>query len=107
MLAQKAGLDLSTVMEVVKVGDFRSPLLVSNGQNILKRDFSPSFALKLMLKDAGLIEKFTGSLQSPIPTLRVVEKNLASAVALGFGNENASAVIKALEKEAGVEVKAR
>ena len=31
----------------------------------------------------------------------------ASAVALGFGRENASAVIKALEKEAGVEVKAR
>jgi 3-hydroxyisobutyrate dehydrogenase-like beta-hydroxyacid dehydrogenase len=44
-------------MEVVKVADFRSPLLVSNGQNILKRDFSPGFALKLMLKDAGLIER--------------------------------------------------
>jgi 3-hydroxyisobutyrate dehydrogenase-like beta-hydroxyacid dehydrogenase len=107
VLAQKAGLDLSTVMEVVKVADFRSPLLVGNGQNILKRDFSPSFALKLMLKDTGLIEKFAGSLQSPIPVLRVVQKNLESAVALGFGNENASAVIKALEKEARVEVKAR
>src|SRR5882672_10920652 len=107
VLAQKAGLDLNTVMEVVKVADFRSPLLVSNGQNILKRDFSPSFALKLMLKDADLIEKFGNSLQSPIPALRLVEKNLAAAVDLGFGNENASALIKALEKEAGVEVKAR
>jgi len=106
VLARKAGLDLSTVMEVVKVADFRSPLLVSNGQNVLKRDFSTSFALKLMLKDAGLIEKFAGSLRSPIPGLRVVEKNLKSAVALGFEKENASAVIKALEKEAGVEVKA-
>src|SRR5882672_1852146 len=106
VLAQKAGLDLNAVMEVVKVADFRSPLLVSNGQNILKRDFSTSFALKLMLKDAGFIEKLGESLQSPIPALRVVEKNLASAVALGFGKENASAVIKALEKEAGVEVKA-
>jgi 3-hydroxyisobutyrate dehydrogenase-like beta-hydroxyacid dehydrogenase len=107
LLAQKAGLDLSTVMEVVKVADFRSPLLVSNGQNILKRDFSPSFALKLMLKDAGLIERFGNSLESPVPALRVAEKNLESAVALGFGKENASAVIKALEKEAGVEVKGR
>jgi 3-hydroxyisobutyrate dehydrogenase-like beta-hydroxyacid dehydrogenase len=91
-------------MKVVKVANFRSPLLVSNGQNILKRDFSTSFALNLMLKDAGLIEKFAQSLQSPIPALRVVEKNLASAVALGFGTENASALIKALEKEAGVKV---
>jgi 3-hydroxyisobutyrate dehydrogenase-like beta-hydroxyacid dehydrogenase len=107
VLAQKAGLDLSTVMEVVKVADFRSPLLVSNGQNILKRDFSTSFALKLMLKDAGLIEKFAGTLQSPIPALRVVQENLESAVALGFEKENASAIIKALEKEAGIEVKAR
>ena len=106
VLARKAGLDLTTVMEVVKVADFRSPLLVSNGQNILKRDFSTSFALKLMLKDAGLIDKFAGSLQSPIPGLRVVENHLKSAVALGFEKENASAVIKALEKEAGVEVKA-
>src|SRR5207237_694521 len=105
VLAQKAGLDLNTVMEVVKVADFRSPLLVSNGQNILKRDFSTSFALKLMLKDAGLIEKFGESLRSPIPALRVVEKNLVSAVALGFGKENASALIKSLEKEASVEVK--
>src|SRR5438309_6195565 len=106
VLAQKAGLDLSTVMEVVKVADFRSPLIASNGQNILKRDFSTSFALKLMLKDADLIEKFAKSLASPIPALRLVEKNLASAVALGVGKENASSVIKALEKEAGVEVKA-
>jgi 3-hydroxyisobutyrate dehydrogenase-like beta-hydroxyacid dehydrogenase len=106
VLAQKAGLDLDTVMEVVNVADFRSPLLVSNGQNILKRDFSPSFALKLMLKDADLIEKFGEELQSPLPGLRVIKKNLASAVALGFGNENASAVIKALEKESGVEVRA-
>jgi len=106
VLAQKAGLDLNTVMEVVKVADFRSPLLVSNGQNILKRNFSPGFALRLMLKDADLIEKFGNSQQSPIPALGVVEKNLAAAVALGFGTENASALIKALEKEAGVEVKA-
>ena len=59
-----------------------------------------------MLKDAKLIQQFSKNLSSPIPALRVVQKNLADAVALGFGNENASALIKALEKEAGVEVKA-
>ena len=106
VLAQKAGLDLQTVMEVVKVADFRSPLLASNGGNIVKRDFSTSFALTLMLKDAKLIESFAQELKSPIPALHQVERNLASAVTLGFGQENASALIKALENEAGVEVKA-
>jgi len=107
VLARKAGLDLKTVMEVVKVADFRSPLLVANGDNILKRDFSTSFALQLMLKDANLIQQFSDALSSPIPALRVVQKNLDDAVGLGFGKENASALIKALEKEAGVEVKAK
>ena len=106
VLAQKAGLDLKTVMEVVKVADFRSPLPVGNGENILKRDFFAYFALQLMLKDANLIQQFSDDLSSPIPALRIVQKNLVRAVALGFGNENASAVIKALEKEAGIEVKA-
>ena len=104
VLARKAGLDLDTVMKVVKVADFRSPLLISNGENILKRDFSTYFALRLMLKDANLIERFSESLSSPIPGLSVVQDNLANAVGLGFGKENASAMIKALEKEAGVQV---
>jgi 3-hydroxyisobutyrate dehydrogenase-like beta-hydroxyacid dehydrogenase len=107
VLARKAGLDLRTVMEVVKVADFRSPLLVSNGENILKRDFSTYFALQLMLKDASLIQQFSESLSSPIPAMRIVRKHLQDTVELGFGKENASAMIKALEKEAGVEAKAR
>jgi 3-hydroxyisobutyrate dehydrogenase-like beta-hydroxyacid dehydrogenase len=107
VLARKAGLDLKAVMEVVKVADFRSPLLVGNGENILKRDFSTYFALQLMLKDASLIQRFSDSLSSPIPALRVVQQNLGDAVALGFGKENVSALIKALEKRAGVEVKAK
>jgi 3-hydroxyisobutyrate dehydrogenase and related beta-hydroxyacid dehydrogenases len=60
-----------------------------------------------MFKDAGLIEKFSESLQAPIPALRIVEKNLASAVAVGFGEENASALVRSLENEAGIEVKVR
>jgi hypothetical protein len=53
------------------------------------------------------LKDFAESLRSPVPALRVAEKNLKSAVALGFGEENASALIKALEKEAGLEVTAR
>jgi len=38
-----------------------------------------------MLKDAGLIEKFAGGLQSPIPGLRVVEKEFEiGRLRLGF-----------------------
>ena len=60
-----------------------------------------------MLKDANLIQQFSDGLSSPIPALRVVQKDLGDAVTLGFGKENASALIKALEKQADVEVKAK
>lgn len=63
-------------MDVVKVADFRSPLLAGNGDNILKRDFSSCFALQLMLKDADLIQQFSDGLSSSIPALRVAQKIL-------------------------------
>jgi 3-hydroxyisobutyrate dehydrogenase-like beta-hydroxyacid dehydrogenase len=71
---------------------------ISAHQIALKRDFSASFALQLMLKDAKLIQQFSESLSSPIPALRVVQKNLQDAVGLGFGKENASALIKGIGK---------
>jgi 3-hydroxyisobutyrate dehydrogenase-like beta-hydroxyacid dehydrogenase len=47
VLAQKDSLDLNIIMEVIKVAHFRPPLLVGNGENILKRDFSTYFASQL------------------------------------------------------------
>jgi len=59
-----------------------------------------------LTRSRNCFEKFAENLQSAIPALRIVQENLEAAVALGFGKENASAEIKALEKEAGAEVKA-
>jgi len=39
-----------------------------------------------------------------IPALRAVLKNLVRTIAIGFGNENASAVIKALKKKLGLKL---
>ncbi len=57
------------------------------------------FSLLLLSLDTlrNCLEEFAEGLQSAIPALRAVEENPESAVALGFGKENASAVIKALE----------
>ncbi len=71
----------------------------------MKRDFSTYFALQLMLKDANLIQQFSESVNSPLPAPRVVQRNLEEAVALGFGKENASALVKTLEKRASVKPK--
>jgi 3-hydroxyisobutyrate dehydrogenase-like beta-hydroxyacid dehydrogenase len=102
VLATKAGLNPQDVLNVLHAVDFRSPLFDGIGSMLAKRDFSPSFALKLMLKDANLIARFAQDLNSPTPAAAIVRETLKSAMNQGWGEENASALIKALEMQAGV-----
>ncbi|HHY46482.1 MAG TPA: NAD(P)-dependent oxidoreductase [Firmicutes bacterium] len=105
ILATKAGLCPHDVLGVLHVTDFRSPIFDGVGQALVKRDFSTNFALRLMLKDANLISRFAQDLNSPIPALAVIRETIKFAVNQGWGEENASALIKALEIEAGVQVR--
>jgi len=105
ILATKADLDLEDVLGVLHVTDFKSPIFDGVGAALIDRDFSTYFALKLMLKDANLISQFAQDLNSPIPALAVIRENIKAGVNKGWGEENASAFIKNLEEEAGVQVK--
>ena len=104
VLAVKAGLKPEDVLGVLKVADFRSPILSGVGAALIKRDFSTNFALKHMLKDANLIDWFAADLNSPIPALAAIRETIKTAVNQGWGEENASAMIKALELEGNVRV---
>ena len=104
VLATKAGLNPDDVLGVLKVTDFRSPILSGVGAALVKRDFSPNFALKHLLKDANLIDRFAQDLNSPIPAVAAVRETIKSAVNQGWGEENASAMIKALELQGNVRV---
>ena len=104
-LAERAGLDLRDVLEVLRVTDFRSPIFDGVGAAVLAGDYSPSFALKLMFKDALLVTAFADRLRSPIPGTKATLKTIKKAVDAGWGEENASALIKVLAREAGVSLK--
>lgn len=104
-LAAKAGLDPKDVLGVVHVTDFKSPIFDGVGDALCRRDFSPSFYLKLMLKDANLISSFAQDLNVPVPGAAAIRETIKAAVNKGWGEENASALIKVLEQQAGVEVK--
>lgn len=107
ILAAKAGLDPHDVLGVLHVTDFRSPIFDGVGRALVKRDFNTNFALKLMLKDVNLISRLAQDLNSPIPALASIRETIKFAVNLGWGEENASALIKALETEAGLQVHER
>lgn len=104
VLATKAGLDPQDVLGVLHVTDFKSPIFDGVGAALVERDFSTFFALKLMLKDANLIARFAQDLNAPIPASAATRENIKAAVNRGWGEENASALIKNLEEQAGVVV---
>jgi len=106
VLASKAGLDARKVLEVLHVTDFKSPIFDGVGAALIARDFGTHFALKHMLKDANLIARFAQDLNSPIPAAAAVRETIKGAVNQGWGDENASAMIKMLELLGDAEVKA-
>lgn len=106
ILATKAGLDPHDVLGVLQVTDFKSPIFDGVGAALVERDFSTHFALNLMLKDANLIAKFAQDLNVPTPAAAAIRENIKAAVNKGWGAQNASALIRNLEEQAGVEVKA-
>lgn len=105
-LGEKAGLDLHKVLEVLAVTDFKSPIFDGVGPAVLRNDYSPSFALKLMQKDAQLIRAFAAAVGSPVPGVEVAQRYIDEAIAAGWGDENASALIKSIAAEAEAELAA-
>jgi 3-hydroxyisobutyrate dehydrogenase-like beta-hydroxyacid dehydrogenase len=55
-----------------------------------------------MLKHAKLIQAFADRLGSPVPTAATAQKYIQEAINDGHGELNASALILAIAKEAGV-----
>jgi 3-hydroxyisobutyrate dehydrogenase-like beta-hydroxyacid dehydrogenase len=105
VLATKAGLDARKVLEVLHVTDFKSPIFDGVGGALVARDFETHFALKHMLKDANLIARFAQDLNSPIPAAAAARETIKGAVNQGWGEQNASAMIKMLELQGAIEVK--
>lgn len=105
ILASKAGLNPHDVLGVLHVTDFKSPIFDGVGSALVRRDFETFFALKLMLKDANLISRFAQDLNSPVPGAAAVREVIKGAVNKGWGELNASALIRNLEDQAGIEVK--
>lgn len=101
-MAAKSGLDLEKVLGVLKVTDFRSPIFDGVGSSVLADDYSPSFALKLMQKDVRLIQGYAAQLEVPIPSVSAAAHYVDLAMEAGWGEENASALIKAISTQAGI-----
>ncbi len=102
VLAEKAGIDLNEILKLWMESDFRSPVVDGVGNSIISRDFGVSFHLRTMVKDTELIRNFSESIQVPVLLANTVHEVNKIGLNKGWGEENASAVVKVFEDMAGL-----
>lgn len=104
-LAAKLGVDAETMMPLIEASMIRSGVVDYKAPFVLKRDFSPNFPLRLMLKDIRLALAAAKEARVKLPGLETVEEIYDMAAEEGHANLDYAATITLLEKWAGVEVK--
>ena len=106
LFAQAGGLDLQKTLDAVAGGAAGSWMLSNRGPQILRRDWRPGFTIDLQQKDVRLVLATADQLGVPVLASSLVFNLYRTLQADGLGAEGNHALIKALEKLAGIEVKA-
>ena len=105
VLGVKAGLDPRTIYDVVRVSTGTSYAFDARVPRILARDFSPTGTVDISFKDQELETGFAKQLGVPVFLANVSQQVYQMARAAGLGKEDGTAIIKVLERLAGVQVK--
>jgi len=101
-LAEKAGLKVETVLEVVKAL-LPVPLFQGYGTRMARSEFTPpGFGLQLGLKDVSLMRKLADQVNAPLPLADVAHGHLRAALAKGRGDLDWGALITVVRELAGM-----
>jgi 3-hydroxyisobutyrate dehydrogenase-like beta-hydroxyacid dehydrogenase len=104
-LAAKLGVNLETLLPLIQASMVKSGVVEYKAPFILRRDFTPNFPLRLMLKDIHLALAAAKEARVKLPALETVEEVYEMAAEDGHQDLDYAATLTLLEKWAGVEVK--
>jgi L-threonate 2-dehydrogenase len=104
VLAQKAGLDLATAVEVIGDGAGASRMLQVRGPMMANGTFDqPGMNVGVFVKDVAIITAMAQELQSPTPMLASSAPIYAAAMAQGWSGSDTASVYAVLAGMANVE----
>lgn len=106
LFAAAGGLDLRKTLQAVSGGAAGSWMLSYRGPQILERDWRPGFTINLQQKDVNLALEEAERLGVPTLSTATVNSLYRTLQRAGLGHEGNHALIKALERLAGIEVAA-
>ena len=104
-LAAKLGVNIDRMLPLIQASMVKSGVVEYKAPFILRRDFTPNFPLRLMLKDIHLALDAAKEVRVKLPGLETVEEVYEMAAEDGHEDLDYAATLTLLEKWAGVEVK--
>jgi 3-hydroxyisobutyrate dehydrogenase len=104
VLAQAEGLDLEKTLEAVSSGAAGSWTLTNRGPQVLRRDFRPGFRMDLQHKDLRIVMQEAEETGVPLLATGIATQLYAALIKEGFAGEGNHAIVRAVEKMAGVVV---
>jgi 3-hydroxyisobutyrate dehydrogenase-like beta-hydroxyacid dehydrogenase len=104
-VAAKAGLDLRTMVDVVRTGGATNFYVDRMVELINERGRPTQFALNLAAKDAGLFLDVARECGVPTPAAAQVAQALVAAVGAGLGDRDFTDLVELAERNAGLELR--
>jgi len=104
VFAQKQGVDLEKAIAAVRGGAAGSWQLANLGPRILKRDFRAGFMVDLMQKDLRLVMEAAEASKTQLSVTDLIHRMFRTLQESGEGKSGTQALVKVLERQAGVEV---
>ena len=104
-LGRKGGLDWQAMWEVLTASAVASPIVKAKSTQLSQRDFTPTFTVEQMIKDLDLILAAGAASNVPLMQTAMTQKLMHAAVVQGNGLDDYAAIIKVLERGAGLNPK--
>ncbi len=101
-VAAKAGIDLRTMIDVVRAGGAGNIFTDRMVEGINERGRPTQFALSLAAKDAGLLLDVARDAGVPVPVAAQVAQALVAAVGAGLGEHDFTDLVELIERQANV-----
>ncbi len=100
--ARKAGADPARVREALMGGFASSRILEVHGERMINHSFAPGFRIRLHQKDLSLALSAAREMGMALPNTAIAQQMFSTVVAQGGAEQDHSALIRAIERMAGL-----
>ena len=97
-LTRKAGFEPEKFLEILNSTYFKTGMSENKAHNMIKDIFEPTFMLKNMTKDLGIINEAAKSFNAELPMAKLAGKIYQDAVDAGFGEIDYTGILAYLKK---------